>query len=167
MSETIEHSAANERATRHDETLYLRWREAPHECSDPNCPGNVNRLKLESYDNLLLRLHTLQERFDAVAEIAEQFIGQREKLREERDEAFERNRSLERRCVKAEIKRDKFEPERDRLREASQKIFDFIEDGTLVRNIENDGSPDWAMRALPLVRAMQELGAALTPEEET
>lgn len=27
--------------------------EAPHECSDPQCPGNVNRRKLEAYDGLL------------------------------------------------------------------------------------------------------------------
>ena len=26
---------------------------APHECSDPQCPGNVNRRKLEAFDRLL------------------------------------------------------------------------------------------------------------------
>jgi hypothetical protein len=26
---------------------------APHECDDAECPGNVNRLKLEAFDDLL------------------------------------------------------------------------------------------------------------------
>lgn len=26
---------------------------APHECADPQCPGNVNRRKLEAFDELL------------------------------------------------------------------------------------------------------------------
>ena len=26
---------------------------APHECDDPNCPGNINRLRLEAFDDLL------------------------------------------------------------------------------------------------------------------
>ena len=26
---------------------------APHECSDPQCPGNLNRRKLEAFDGLL------------------------------------------------------------------------------------------------------------------
>lgn len=30
-----------------------RVREIPHECSDPDCPGNETRRKLEAYDGLL------------------------------------------------------------------------------------------------------------------
>ncbi len=36
--------------------LCKRTTEVPHECADPICPGNVNRLKLEAVDDLLSAL---------------------------------------------------------------------------------------------------------------
>jgi hypothetical protein len=34
---------------------------APHECDDPQCPGNVNRLKLEAFDELKVACKFLLE----------------------------------------------------------------------------------------------------------
>jgi len=33
--------------------LIPRSHEVPHKCDDPNCPGNVNRRKLATFDKLL------------------------------------------------------------------------------------------------------------------
>lgn len=32
---------------------------APHECDDPECPGNVNRRKLEAFDGLLTQFERI------------------------------------------------------------------------------------------------------------
>ena len=47
------------------------------------------------------------------------------------------------------------------LREAGQKIFDYIEDGTLVRDISRDHEHSWVLRAGMLVKALKELQDAL------
>ena len=44
--------------------------------------------------------------------------------------------------------------ERDRLYDALEKIWGFIDDGTLVRNTAADRDPGWAMKQLPLVAAL-------------
>lgn len=50
----IEHTRNNEFGLGHDDlVLKHRYREAPHECSDPACPGNVNWRKLEAFDKML------------------------------------------------------------------------------------------------------------------
>lgn len=33
--------------------LIMKAREVPHECSNPQCPGNVHRRKLKAFDGLL------------------------------------------------------------------------------------------------------------------
>jgi hypothetical protein len=38
---------------------------APHECSDPKCPGDVNRRKLASHDRLLEACEALVAMFDS------------------------------------------------------------------------------------------------------
>lgn len=38
---------------RSDLQLLRRYLEVPHVCSDPKCPGNINRLKLEAIDEIL------------------------------------------------------------------------------------------------------------------
>jgi hypothetical protein len=35
---------------------------APHECSDPDCPGNVNRRKLLAFDGLLALAQKIADR---------------------------------------------------------------------------------------------------------
>lgn len=35
--------------------------EAPHECDDPKCPGNINRQKLELYDEMVKALQEIYE----------------------------------------------------------------------------------------------------------
>lgn len=35
--------------------------EAPHDCADPDCPGNRNRLKLELFDEMLAALEDAVE----------------------------------------------------------------------------------------------------------
>lgn len=45
---------------RHDGISYDRLRanylQVPHECTIPSCPGNINRLKLEMWDEMLAAL---------------------------------------------------------------------------------------------------------------
>jgi len=48
-----------------------------------------------------------------------------------------------------------------RLREALGGLLSKIDDGSLVRNIDRDHEPDWAMRALRLVQAIQVAQEAL------
>lgn len=36
--------------------LSNRYMEVPHECDDPKCPGNINRQKLEMFDEMLSTL---------------------------------------------------------------------------------------------------------------
>lgn len=45
---------------------------APHECGDPDCPGNINRKKLEAYPDLLEACKLAKKLTDAVVE---QFSG--------------------------------------------------------------------------------------------
>lgn len=40
------------------------------------------------------------------------------------------------------------------LYEALRAIMDFIESGELVRNTSGDGEPGWALKTIPLVRAL-------------
>lgn len=49
--------------------LILRAHEAPHECSDPQCPGNVNRRKLEAFDGLLAVCKRYYALFDKAAHV--------------------------------------------------------------------------------------------------
>lgn len=35
-----------------DQPLVDRWREVPHDCDDPECPGNVNRQRLEAFEDM-------------------------------------------------------------------------------------------------------------------
>ena len=37
------------------------WLQIPHECSDPDCPGHVNRRKLAAFDGLLEALTDLTQ----------------------------------------------------------------------------------------------------------
>ncbi len=53
--------------------------------------------------------------------------------------------------------------ERDKLREGGAAVFKLVEDNDLVRNIENDGSPNWSLQALRVVQALQKLQVALEP----
>ena len=32
--------------------LFVRWKEIPHLCSDPQCPGDINRRKLEAAEEM-------------------------------------------------------------------------------------------------------------------
>lgn len=50
LRETLADSVADDE---HGDALMAKAREAPHECTDPQCPGDVNRLKLEAYPKLL------------------------------------------------------------------------------------------------------------------
>ena len=45
--------------------------------------------------------------------------------------------------------------------DALAAIMDLIDDEVLVRNISNDGDADWAIKQLPLVRALKMAQAAL------
>ena len=44
------------------------WRQCPettpHECSVPNCPGNINRLKLEAFGDIVGTLRYVQQFLD-------------------------------------------------------------------------------------------------------
>lgn len=40
------------------EHTLLSFKALLHTCSDPKCPGHINRLKLEKYDRLLELCHT-------------------------------------------------------------------------------------------------------------
>lgn len=42
-----------------DLSLVRRFREVPHPCSDPKCPGNVNRRKLKSREALLATMREI------------------------------------------------------------------------------------------------------------
>lgn len=44
---------------------------------------------------------------------------------------------------------------------ALEKIFQCVDSGVLVRNIEGDARPDWALRALDLVATLKECETAL------
>ena len=46
---------------------------APHECDIPDCPGSVNKRRLEAFDNLLLRLADA-ETPDALVEALDQEV---------------------------------------------------------------------------------------------
>lgn len=52
--------------------------------------------------------------------------------------------------------------DRDRQKQALEGVMDLIDEGKLVRNIENDGSLVWAQEQLPLIMklkaALQALG---------
>jgi len=47
------------------------------------------------------------------------------------------------------------------LRESAEGIWEMLENGTLVRNTRMDAGPDWAMKQIPIVRALARFGAAL------
>lgn len=44
-----------------DFDLRQRYREVPHPCSDPMCPGNINRRKLEVWPRMLAALKTADD----------------------------------------------------------------------------------------------------------
>lgn len=44
-------------------------------------------------------------------------------------------------------------------------VFGYIEDGTLVRNIADDGKPDWAPRMMRLVRDLRNVQLAIQKAE--
>jgi len=45
---------------KHTEGLRLnlreRWEQSPHRCHNPNCPGDLNRRRLELFDEMLFTL---------------------------------------------------------------------------------------------------------------
>lgn len=44
-----------------DIELLSRIAEVPHECDDPECPGNINRQKLAMFDEMIIRLKICEE----------------------------------------------------------------------------------------------------------
>ena len=48
---------------------------------------------------------------------------------------------------------------------ALKLIWSMFEDGRIVRNIANDGSPDWALKMLTFTRELQTIQAAITKAE--
>jgi len=54
--------------------------------------------------------------------------------------------------------------ENERLRGALRGLMMMIENGYLVRQTNGDGDPGWALRQLPLVKALAEAEAALSGE---
>lgn len=53
--------------------------------------------------------------------------------------------------------------ERDDLRAALTDMFALIDEGLLVRNIEKDAEPSWAMRQVRFVQRLAKAQAALNP----
>ncbi len=51
-------------------------------------------------------------------------------------------------------------PEMYELLEAAINICDFMDAGVLVRSTKNDAGPDWAMRQIPLVKAIKGISEA-------
>lgn len=49
-------------------------------------------------------------------------------------------------------------------RDALKVVMQLIDDGLLVRDTSRDSEPDWAMRQLPLICALQKARAALEAE---
>jgi len=49
-----------------------------------------------------------------------------------------------------------------KLRDAAQAVWDLIEQGRLVRDISGDGASDWAIKQIPVVKALADLRAELT-----
>ena len=49
----------------------------------------------------------------------------------------------------------------DELRESAEAIWDMLEKGILVRDTRADHEPGWAMKRIPIVRALARFGAAL------
>jgi hypothetical protein len=48
-----------------------------------------------------------------------------------------------------------------RMERALNELFTLIDNGTLVRNISDDGKPGWAMRQLPLVHCLSDAKDAI------
>lgn len=42
-----------------DDVLRGRFKQVPHDCGNPKCPGNINRRKLEAWDMLMGTLDRL------------------------------------------------------------------------------------------------------------
>lgn len=76
------------------------------------------------------------------------------------DPVREMARLVSDKCRVAELERKNAE-----LVAASQAIYDYIESGVLVRSIDKDGEPGWAIRMLPFVRDLKAFQDALAPKE--
>ena len=49
--EKLKHNKG-ERLSWAESDLFVRWKEIPHLCSDPQCPGDINRRKLEAAEEM-------------------------------------------------------------------------------------------------------------------
>ena len=52
------------------------------------------------------------------------------------------------------------------LLEACKGLMKHIDNGDLVRNIDNDGASDWAIKMLPLIQTLTEAKAAIALAEK-
>jgi hypothetical protein len=52
-----------------------------------------------------------------------------------------------------------------KLLEALKLVWEMFDDGRIVRNIKNDGKPDWALRMLTFTKELQVIEAAIAQAE--
>lgn len=55
----------------------------------------------------------------------------------------------------------------ERLEQSSNDVLDAFDAGAFVRNTDGDGSPDWAVKALPHLRSLGALNAAVSRPEKS
>ena len=63
-------------------------------------------------------------------------------------------------------RRDRLERDRDALLDACKGLMKHIDNSDLVRNIDNDGASDWAIKMLPLIQTLTEAKAAIELAEK-